>query len=66
MAASPVTMPQYYRAFEEMINPLLDAGFALRRVVDSKPIEALRTKDPVAVERFTRMPPCMCLDAVKR
>jgi SAM-dependent methyltransferase len=60
-----VVMPDYYRSFEEIVNPLIDAGFALRRVMDTRPIEALREKDLEAYEKFNRMPSFMCLEAVK-
>jgi ubiquinone/menaquinone biosynthesis C-methylase UbiE len=33
----PITVPDYYRSFEEMVNPLIQAGFALRQVLDTKP-----------------------------
>jgi SAM-dependent methyltransferase len=60
-----VMMPDYYRSFGEMVNPLLKAGFSLKAVVDALPVEALKDKDPAAYERFRRMPPFMCLEAIK-
>ena len=61
----PVVMPDHYRSFEEMVNPLVDAGFTLRRVLDTKPVEALREREPKSYEEFNRRPPFMCLEAVK-
>jgi SAM-dependent methyltransferase len=60
-----VVMPDYYRSFAEMVNPLLAAGFALRQVVDAAPVEALKEKDPQLHEKYSRLPPFLCFDAVK-
>ena len=60
-----VIVPDHYRSFEEMVNPLIDAGFTLLRVTDTKPAEALKGRDWEAYEKYTRMPPFMCLEAVK-
>jgi SAM-dependent methyltransferase len=62
----PVQMPDYYRSFEEMVNPLINAGFELRQVRDALPIEALRAKNPDAYEKFSRVPIFLCLEALKR
>jgi SAM-dependent methyltransferase len=61
----PVVIPDYYRSFEEIINPLLDAGFNLRRVVETRPIEALKEKNLKLYEKYNRIPTFMCLEAVK-
>lgn len=60
-----VLVPDHYRCFAEMVEPLMAAGFSLRKVVDTKPVEALKDKDREAYERFCKMPPFMCLEAVK-
>jgi ubiquinone/menaquinone biosynthesis C-methylase UbiE len=60
-----VVMPDYYRAFEEMINPLIGAGFVLRKILDTKPVEALKAREPEAYERNNRMPPFVCIEALK-
>ena len=61
----PVTVPDYYRSFDEMINPLLAAGFRLQRLTDTKPISALRERDPEKYERTSRFPTFMVIEAVK-
>jgi SAM-dependent methyltransferase len=63
--AEPVLVPDHYRSIAEMVNPLFAAGFSLRRVVDTRPVEALKDKSEEAYERFCRMPPFLCLEAVK-
>jgi SAM-dependent methyltransferase len=60
-----VVMPDYYRSFDEMINPIIAAGFVLRRVADTLPAEALKAKDAAAYERYRHQPPFLCLEAQK-
>lgn len=57
----PVTMPDYYRSFEEVINPLILAGFKILRVEDLKPIDALRTLDPYKFGKFSKLASFMCV-----
>ena len=59
----PVTVPDYYRSFEEIINPLLKAGFILRQLTETKPIEALKTRDPKKFEKASRFPTFMVIEA---
>lgn len=51
----PVTMPDYYRSFEEVINPLIIAGFKILKVEDLKPIDALRVVDPYKFGKFNKL-----------
>ncbi len=57
----PVTMPDYYRSFEEVINPLISAGFKILKVEDCKPIDALRTLDPYKFGKFSKLASFMCI-----
>lgn len=57
----PVVMPDYYRSFEEVINPLITAGFKILRVEDLKPIDALRTLDPFKFGKFSKLASFMCI-----
>jgi SAM-dependent methyltransferase len=61
----PVTMPDYYRSFEEVINPLITAGFKILRVEDLKPIDALRTLDPYKFGKFSKLASFMCVTVEK-
>lgn len=61
----PVTMPDYYRSFEEVINPLLNEGFKLLKVKDCKPIDALRMVDAYKFGKYSKLPTFMCLSAQK-
>jgi len=57
----PVVMPDYYRSFEEVINPLISAGFKILNVEDLKPIDALRTLDPFKFGKFMKLASFMCV-----
>lgn len=61
----PVTMPDYYRSFEEVINPLIKAGFKILKVEDLKPIDALRTLDPYKFGKFSKLASFMCVTVEK-
>lgn len=57
----PVTMPDYYRSFEEVINPLINAGFKILKIEDLKPIDALRTLDPYKFGKYSKLATFMCI-----
>ncbi|MEL6371115.1 MAG: class I SAM-dependent methyltransferase [Pseudomonadota bacterium] len=61
----PIVVPDYYRSFDEMINPLLAAGFRLNRLHETKPIEALKDVDPQKYIRGSTFPTFMVIDATK-
>ncbi|MEA9357052.1 class I SAM-dependent methyltransferase [Bacteriovorax sp. PP10] len=57
----PVTMPDYYRSFSEVINPLITAGFKILKIEDLKPIDALRTLDPYKFGKYSKLATFMCV-----
>ncbi|MFA6238318.1 MAG: class I SAM-dependent methyltransferase [Bacteriovorax sp.] len=61
----PVVMPDYYRSFEEVINPLISSGFKILRIEDLKPIDALRTLDPYKFGKFSKLASFMCITVEK-
>ncbi len=61
----PVVMPDYYRSFEEVITPLITAGFKILKVEDLKPIDALRTLDPYKFGKFMKLASFMCVTVEK-
>ena len=61
---TPVTVPDYYRSFDEIINPVIKAGFRLAGVTETKPAPALRDIDPYKFERGMQAPTFMVIDAV--
>lgn len=61
--AEPVTVPDYYRSFEEMVNPLIAAGFVLRKLHETRPDPALKAIDPEKFARNSAFPTFMVFDA---
>jgi len=61
----PVMMPDYYRPFEEMINPVVAAGFVIEKVSDTKPVPALKQMSPELYERYSHIPTFMIIEARK-
>lgn len=59
----PVLMPDYYRSFEEMINPLIAGGFRVKKVSDTRPIELLMESAPQIHEKYSRHPTFMVIQA---
>ncbi|MAK60661.1 MAG: SAM-dependent methyltransferase [Ponticaulis sp.] len=60
----PVEVPDYYRSFEETINPVLQAGFVLRGVTETRPSPELKALNPRKFAQNDRFPTFMILDAV--
>jgi SAM-dependent methyltransferase len=60
-----VRMPSYRRSLEETINPLLEAGFRLERILEPKVTEELREADPKHYEELSRQPCFLCVRAKK-
>ncbi|MEL6379838.1 MAG: class I SAM-dependent methyltransferase [Pseudomonadota bacterium] len=59
----PVTVPDYYRSVEEIFNPVLQAGFHLTHVHETRPVAALKQSDPRKYERGHRFATFMIIDA---
>jgi SAM-dependent methyltransferase len=62
----PVRMPSYRRPLGAVLNPLIEAGFALDCVLEPLPTEQFREADPEEYDRLVRQPGFLCLRAVKR
>jgi SAM-dependent methyltransferase len=56
----------YRRSLQESLNPLLEAGFALDRILEPRPTEEFRLADPKDYEELCREPGFLCIRAVKR
>jgi len=59
----PVTVPDYYRSFDEIINPVIDAGFQIGRITETKPVPELKRINPEKYERASRHPTFMVIEA---
>jgi SAM-dependent methyltransferase len=62
---TPVNMPSYRRPLAEVINPLLEAGFNLDKVLEPQPTEEFKSADAEDYEKLLRNPGFMCLRALK-
>lgn len=60
-----IRMPGYRRSLEELVSPLIGAGFTLDRLHEPKPTEEFRQADPVRFERLMRRPSFVCIRAIK-
>lgn len=61
----PVYVPTYRRPLSAIINPLLEAGFILQRLLEPLPTEQFRQADPEGYAELVRRPGFICLRAVK-
>jgi len=60
-----VHMPSFRRPLGELLNPLVEVGFSLERIVEPKPTEEFREADPKHYEELSRLPCFLCVRARK-
>lgn len=58
----PVTVPDYYRSFGEIIGPILAAGFSLRDLTETRPVPELEAINPRKYHDGMVSPTFMILD----
>jgi SAM-dependent methyltransferase len=63
--AAPVRVPYYRRSLSAMIEPLLEAGFILERLLEPQPTPMFQQQDPVDYEKLMRQPGFICFRARK-
>ncbi len=61
-----VRMPSYRRPLAEVINPLIETGFVLERILEPLPTEEFRERAPKDYEELSRQPGFLCIRAVKQ
>ena len=61
----PVSVPYFRRPLSAILDPLLDAGFALDRLLEPQPLEGFEEQDPEDYEKLMRRPGFICLRASK-
>ncbi|MFQ3294909.1 MAG: hypothetical protein ACI8VE_001990 [Natrialbaceae archaeon] len=64
-ADGEVDVPFYRRPFSEMINPLIESGFQLDEVIEPKPTETFKEKQPDSYEKRLTYPTFLCIRASK-
>jgi len=56
-----VHMPSFRRPLSEALNPLIEVGFFLERIIEPKPIEEFKNADPKHFEELSRQPCFICI-----
>lgn len=62
----PLVMPSYRRPLSALINPLIEAGFMLERIVEPLPTEEFKLNDPEHYRKLCREPGFICVRALRR
>lgn len=63
--SEPVIMKSYRRPLNQIIAPVLEAGFTLEKLVEPLPTEDFRQADPEGYARLMRFPGFLCVRARK-
>jgi ubiquinone/menaquinone biosynthesis C-methylase UbiE len=61
----PVRVPSYRRPLSEVLNPLIEVGFSIDRIVEPLPTPEFKEKTPEDYDELIRSPGFMCVRAVK-
>jgi SAM-dependent methyltransferase len=64
-AEARVYMPSFRRSLSATLNPLLEAGFRLERVLEPQPTDEFKAADPKDYEELSRRPCFLCIRAQK-
>ena len=60
-----VQMPSFRRSLEATLNPVMEAGFRLEKVLEPKPTEQFAEADPEDYQELLQQPVFLCLRATK-
>lgn len=60
-----VQMPSFRRPLNELLNPLLEIGFQLEKIIEPLPIDEFKTADPKHYEELSKFPAFLCIRARK-
>jgi SAM-dependent methyltransferase len=60
-----VRVPYYRRPLSAMLDPLLEAGFILERLVEPRPVPEFQEQDPRDYAKLMRQPGFLCVRAAK-
>lgn len=60
-----VRMPSFRRPLNELLNPLLETGFHLVKIIEPLPIDEFKAADPKHFEELSRFPAFLCVKARK-
>lgn len=60
-----VHMPSFRRSLEATLNPIIDAGFRLEKILEPRPTEEFKQADPKDYEKLLQQPVFLCIRARK-
>lgn len=60
-----VEMPSFRRPLNELINPLLETGFQLEKIIEPLPTDEFKEADPKHFEELSKFPAFLCVRARK-
>ena len=60
-----VQMPSFRRPLNELLNPLLEAGFQLEKIIEPLPTDEFKDADPKHYEELSKFPAFLCIRARK-
>lgn len=60
-----VRMPSFRRSLEATLNPLIETGFSLERIIEPKPTNEFKEADPKHYEELSQQPCFLCIRAGK-
>jgi SAM-dependent methyltransferase len=63
--AVKVHMPSYRRSLEATINPLIESGFRLERILEPRPTAEFKEADPKHYQELLEQPSFLCIRARK-
>lgn len=62
---TPITVPSYRRPLGAVLEPLLEAGFVLERLLEPTPTERFKKEAPQDYDELSRRPGFLCVRAAK-
>ena len=60
-----VYMPSFRRSLSETLNPVLEAGFRIEKILEPKPTEEFKRADPKVYDELMQQPVFLCIRARK-
>jgi SAM-dependent methyltransferase len=60
-----ITVPFYRRPLSAMVNPLVSAGFIIETILEPRPLEEFKKRDPGDYEKLMKQPGFICFRAIK-
>jgi SAM-dependent methyltransferase len=62
---TPVQVPSYRRSLSKVLNPLINAGFSVEKILEPTPTEEFKQFAPEDYQILSRSPGFMCIRAIK-